>query len=442
MLKYNANVAINSNKSLFVFELSKDKEIIFHMYDSSLNHLRSEVLNDQDVFKYSAIIDENDDLHVVALMNSGELSYYKYVESRWTSAKIGKFDLSSNIYNQMEIFMINNKLHIIYNYSNLINSNIWTIQHVIYDNRVEARHNAVRYISKKNPDPFVADVDKVGTIHLTYATSINNPQIFYSFYSPFTKGWASQAKQLSEKNSSCMHPYLFIDTKDNLHCLWIQELNGKSSVKYFKMSLNGKEKYIWKQISLPYIHVSNSLPILLEENNILKLIFTSDKYLDFLSSSDYGNSWFNEKASHMFTKNMSIIKVESNLSQDKNKITHAYFTLEPDLKFYLLDVYKDIETLDTIADTPEDCQNEEINEEINMDINKDIIDSISPNISDVIEGLNIQIDNIIINQKYIESILTNILNNQEDIESKLDMLEDIINSINRPFFQRIFNSPK
>lgn len=446
MFKDNTNVILNSNKDVFLFKLSKDKKITYDMYNPFLYLVSSEVLSDKSVFMYSVVIDKEDNIHLVALMNSGEVTYYKYSEGKWINGKIAKFDLSSNIYNQMELFMINNKLHLIYNYSSLINSNVWTIQHVVYSNKIEAKYNAVRYISKKNPDPFIVDVDKVGTIHLIYKTNMNNSQIFHNFYSPFTNRWTSQVKQLSQQNSNSTSPYLFIDTKDNLHSLWVEEINGKFNTKYSKMNSSGKEKYKWKHISLPYISKLNSRPIIFEENNILKLVFISNNQLTLLTSSNYGNSWLGEKESAFHIKDTILVKFNSNILKDKNKITYGYSSIATNLKFYFLDIYKDIELPQTTTDNqvkskevPTDCEYNEVKEEISTDNNEDIVSVISSDIPNMIEELNIQINNIIFTQNSIELILNNILINQKNLENKITNIEDIINSSNKSFFQKLFS---
>src|SRR5690606_4266233 len=107
-------------------------------------------------------------IHLVALINTGELHYYSYTDGQWYKNTIAKFNLKSNIYNQFETLIINNKLHLLYNYSNLINSNIWTIQHIVYDSKREEQYNVVRYISKKIPEPFIVDADNLGNIHILY----------------------------------------------------------------------------------------------------------------------------------------------------------------------------------------------------------------------------------------------------------------------------------
>lgn len=147
MFNPNVNFILNSNNQIFKFELTDDKKIIYTIYDFLLTPLESSTLNDANILKYAVLIDENECIHLAVLLSTGELNYHKYESNMWSKATIAKFDLRSNLYNQIELLMINKKLNVLFNYSNLINSNIWTIQHVIYG--TNEKHNAIRYITKK-----------------------------------------------------------------------------------------------------------------------------------------------------------------------------------------------------------------------------------------------------------------------------------------------------
>src|SRR5690606_33073095 len=126
--------------------------------------------------------------------------------------------------------MIKNQIHIIYNFSNLISSNLWNLQHVIYEN--QERYNVIQYVAPKKPSYFVTDVDSQGTIYLLYSAIANNKsQIYYIFYNPFTNTWSSKPKLISLDKSNNHYPFLFIDSRDNIHSLWLEELRGRYFIK-------------------------------------------------------------------------------------------------------------------------------------------------------------------------------------------------------------------
>lgn len=428
MFEPNINIVVNSNKEMFIFKLSNDDEIIYDIYDSSLRLLNSNNLSDKNILRYSVAIDHEDTLHLVVLMGTGELNYYKCIDKEWSKRTIAKFDLKSNIYNQIEILLIKNKLHIIYNYSHLINSNIWTIQHVVYDKESNERHNAIRYISKRIPDPFAIDVDSQGTIHLIYRTYINNSsQIHHVFYSPYTKAWSSLSKQLSSENMNNIFPFLFIDSQDNLHGLWIEEIKDNLDMKYLRMSSSGKEKYIWKEISLPYIPISMYPPIIFEENNRLKLLYLSNNIIQSLYSSNYGSTWIKGEINNLQSENISMVKIKSNISTLNNKINHGYCSISNGFKFYYLDLYPHEEPIEVHNEEPI-----EINAENSFE-------SYLESKLDILNYLYIKLEEILDNQISLDRTLSELLNNQIIIENKLDSVQKSINSNRKSFFERFFS---
>ncbi|MDR7855987.1 hypothetical protein [Tissierella sp.] len=421
MFEPNINIIFNSKDDVFVFQLETGGIISYTIFDSSLHYMESNSLKDKDILKFSTLIDEYDTIHLVALLNTGDLNYYKFSEKIWSKLTIAKFDTKSNIYNQIEVLKINNKLHIIYNYSNLINSNIWTIQHVVYES--EEKHNAIRYLSKKSTDPFVLSYDSQGTIHILYRNDINNPQIYHCFYSPYTRTWSSLPKQVSSDNSNTSLPFLFIDSKDNLHGLWIEALDGRYQLKYLRMSSKGKEKYIWKDVLLPYIQFSKFLPIIFEENNVLKLIFISNNSINLLYSNDYGCTWSKGENSQDIDENIILSKVKKN----SNNISYLYCYPFNELKFYFLDSLLHKESKNSTNELPLETENKNISLEI---IHTE--DTIS-------NELDTKLNELLSNYKNFESQLSKLLANQESLKGKLDEIQKSVDSKKRSILSRLFN---
>lgn len=430
MIKENIRMVLNSNKEIFLFEVLKNNRLSYSIYDSSLQFMEHKVLYDKDIECYDLYVDESDALHLVSLSSSGELIYYKYLENKWSSGVVGKFDLKSNVYNQIEILFIKDKLHIIYNYSNLINSNVWTIQHVIYSDKVEAKHNVIRYISTKNPENFIIDVDSKGTIHLIYNTNVKKTEIFHCFYNPFTNAWSSKSNKISKENKNNIFPCLLIDTKDNVHVLWLEGQENKFYIKYLKMNSKGKEKYIWKTVKLDNINVSKYTPVLFQEDNKIKLLFVSNSSINLIESNDYGNSWSEIKNSTELSKDITIVKTKSNINNTNSKINYSYCKLNDNIKFYYLDIYKELSN--TAKETIEVHEVQEKNQDIsNKNVNVDSI---------ILQELSEKLDSIIVNENYMEELVTKILINQENIDIKLDKIYKSINPNKKTILEKILNS--
>lgn len=201
MFKLDTNILINSNGIGFIFTLTESRDIFYTVVNSSFTTLSSNTLVKGEALKYAIIMDSKDILHLITLLRNGDLVYYRYDDDKWSHKIIGNFDIRSNHYNQIEITMIKNQIHIIYNFSNLISSNLWNLQHVIYEN--QERYNVIQYVAPKKPSYFVTDVDSQGTIYLLYSAIANNKsQIYYIFYNPFTNTWSSKPKLISLDKSN------------------------------------------------------------------------------------------------------------------------------------------------------------------------------------------------------------------------------------------------
>jgi hypothetical protein len=431
MFELNTNIIIDSEIKTFVFKLEKE-EIKYNIFDHSLNLLNSTSLPDKGVKLYSVYIDLDNIIHLVALLSAGELNYYKYIDEQWSKGTIANFDLKANIYNQIKIFTVKNKLHLIYNYSNLINSHIWTLQHVIYDKANGEKHNIIRYISKRAPDPFFVDIDRLGTIHLFYKTDLSTiSQIHHTFYNPYTNNWISSPKQISSEGINNLDFYLFIDSYNNLHGLLLEELNNRCKIKYLRMSSKGKEKYIWKEISLPYILISNYPPIIFQEDNNLKLLYLSDNKIKYITSTDYGITWSIENIIDSLDDNHSIVEVSSNLLSKKHKINHSYFSNPDNPKLNSLNIFSNT------TFSLEEISSEVINEEIKLEILEEV--DIAPNI---LNDLNNKMDQLILNYETYESFISIMISNQVDLENILNNIQISLDKNNQSFLSKVFKSSK
>lgn len=438
MLKPSKNIIINSNENLFIFELSHEGKIIYKQFDSSLSLVESNSPSEETVLNYAVTIDQNDTIHLVALIHSGELHYYRYTDRQWFKNTIAKFNLRSNIYNQFEALIINDKLHLIYNYSNLINSNIWTIQHIVYDSKREEQYNAVRYLSKKKPDPFMVDADSLGNIHILYINYINNySQVYHSFYNPYGKVWNPHPKLLSSDNINNLFPYLFIDSNNNIHCLWVEDLKYKLNLRMMKMDSSGKEKYIWKEINLPHISLSNGYPFIFELNNRLNLAYISkDKILSF-QSDNFGNSWTKSNDEYDFKESIKIVKSRLNPINYPDKVNLVYLDEENNEKLYFIDHYFKANGFSFMeaVDHKEEVSGEITSDYTGEEAYSEPVESIPSYILEIIEKL----DEILSQQLSLNTNLEKIINNQDNIEKKLNTIENLLMENKKSIWYRLFN---
>ncbi len=244
-------------------------------------------LIDENVLIYSSCVLGNS-THLIYLQRDGKLNYILFKDGRMSESKIGKFDTKSNTYSQIYIMIINSKINIFYSYTNIINSNICTLHHVIIDSGKQNKYTIIKYVTKKNMNSFAVDYDSGGNIHLLYNTvSENYSYIFYTYFNPYKNLWLSNPIKISPADSNAQYPMIIVDSKDFVHSAWWEKSSNRYSLKYKRMSSQGKDKYKWQDISLPAISQTNPKSSIFEKEGLL--FFKCD--LLTIVSKDNGYIW-------------------------------------------------------------------------------------------------------------------------------------------------------
>ena len=410
-INFNDYYLVNSNKEVFLFRKTVDENV----ESPSMNFI-----TDETIYLYSATIDSNDKIYILVLSKSGELHLYTNSNMSWTKYTIAKFDFVSNIYKQLEIKIVNEKVNIFYSFYNTSFSNIWMIQHLTFKTIVEERHTVVRYAAINRTSPFILDIDSNGNIHMIYN---NNSQVYYTLYNPYTKKWNTPVKQLSKKEYINTSPYLFVDIKDNLHCLWLNKYKEKNQLNYMRMPIKGKDSFIWKTMKFPFQVFTDILPIIFQENDVLKLIYYDKDCIKFIYSSDSGTTWKQGDKTIDLESLDSIINSPSNLL-DGSKANHLIKGISEILKIETLD-YQEVDVINELV----------LEAEYEEELEVIIRDSDNIEINEYKETIQL----ILENQNQLRELL------QESIEREVFFREELIQAvkdieIKNGFFHKLFRS--
>lgn len=258
--------------------------------ENKLKYAKSEIsgetyLLDENVIIFGYTYGRDNSTHLVYLQKTGSLNYLLFKDGKITESLIGNFDTRSNSYNQIEILMIKNRINIFYSYSNVINANIYTIHHVIINDKDQAKYNIIRYVSKKKERSFSVSNDSSGKIHLLYNTiSETFSHIYYTYFNPYKNQWLNSPTKLSSLDAISKNPTIFVDSKENIHSSYWDFKDGSYYLRIKRMAQAGKDMYKWQDIKLPRI-VEDSPSLEIKENNEL-IYIESDNSL--LVSEDYG----------------------------------------------------------------------------------------------------------------------------------------------------------
>lgn len=422
------HLVINSKEESILLQLGTYGDIKYTFFDQSYKPVETLELHKNNVLKYSTAIDKMDKIHLVALMKSGELNYSICEEKIWSNAIIAKFDFRSKIYNNINILVDDENVNIIYGYANLINSNLWTIQHVINNNQNWNKYNVTKFASHRMSTNFFVDIDSFGTIHLLYrAIESNASQIYHVFYNSYANKWNPIPKKLTSSNANKIFPYIFVDTKDNLHGLWLEEIDKSYILKYSRLTSTGNEKYIWNQIKIPYISDCNNTPIMFEEKGILKIIYPKINSIGYIYSLNSGSTWFEGDIFDTESSQINLVKVSnSTLKSKTTKINDIYCSMNEQLNFYFLDSFNSLNV--KLSDHPS-CK---ITGKSNQSIDEIIR----------IEDVDVEINQLLKSQLEIKDVLNKILDSQNKIESRIEKILSVLETKKDSIFYKLFNSSK
>lgn len=416
----NKELIINSKGEFFFFEMDEWKKINYTKYNHKYISTEALSLLKDKVLTFTTTIDNKNNIHLIVLTLSGKLLYYLYQQDKWSNALIANFDTKYNIYKNMNIILDNDNVNIIYSYSNLINTNLWTIQHTLYKKKTWGKYNIISFLGHKSNLYFNIDKDSFGTIHLLYNNiQNNNLQINYTFYNPFAKLWNKSTNKLSKRNTNNHFPYIFIDSKNNLHALWLEKTSENNRLKYFILSTIGNNKYKWSEKGIPNITNCINMPIIFEEKEMLKIVYLIDNHIGFLYSLDYGNTWSKGDLLKIDSSKIFLVKVSGN-SKDI-KIKNAYCSGENILNLYFINSFKPNLTTpsSTIMESPCSKSEQFIPESKREDE---------------------KFSNIYNTQDEIKNMLINILDSQNKIENKIDIILTKLEEDKKSIFSKFFIS--
>lgn len=367
----------------FFFEPS---EVLNYNYNYD-DKPKDKVLVDEGVLIYAFDIDNQGNIHLIYLLQGGELVYKLLKDDVWSKSLISKFDTRSNYYGQIEILLIDGKPNIFYCFANYISSNIFTLHHVVFSNETPEMSSVARYISKMDKRSFVVQNDSNGYIHLLYRTIVGNlSSIFYTHYNPYSKKWLAKGIKISSDNSLNEKPYIFVDSQSNLHGIWWEYNSNGYLLKYSRMSTTGKNKFKWNDITISKSIYQTLFAQIRQQGEKLILSYGDKNNPDNISSNDFGLTW----------------KI------DDDPIDQVPNVMEVE------EIVEDKEVIDVA---------EEVVEEVNDTLN--------------INEVELLLDQLLLNQAEIKLILSDILEEQLSINSRLAKIEE---TNSKSFFSRLFNA--
>ncbi len=429
------HLVYNQKDVFYLFELELTGKLICKKIDMEMRIIDTYTISNNNVIKFNLTLDAKNRINLIYLLKSGDLIQSINDGSSWTDLQIGKLDTRSNKYHQLEVLCISNKINIIYSLSNYINSEIISIQHLILNDKGLEQINVIKYVLRKAYNEFSLGFDDIGNIHLIYNTTTNfESYIYHSFYSPYRGSWSGNPKELSSRGKDNLMPYLFVDSRSNVHTGWLEKEDNHYKLKYSRMPNKGKDKYIWQDIDIPISLDNIFTPIIFERDGVIIILYYDEESITSLASRDFGDTWTN--------------KVSRKISNTSKFIRFSYpSTMDGKL------IVKNLLAINSKIDNLEDLYLDGI---INSDKKKASLESISGDIldlpldqrDDIVEKPEVS-SHIPFDKEELRSmiyeliteetdILKQILNYQEEILEELESIKKMKNQGKTSLADRLF----
>lgn len=417
----------DSKGNIFNFHQRQESDIYYTIYSDDNKNIKDSTLLETGVLEYSSCIDRNDKIHLIALLEDGSLTYLIYSNENWSKNLMSKLNIKSNIYKNLTLYIVNDSIHIFYAYSNLINPNIWSIQHIVGNKNKWDKKIVINTVVDKTLNPFFIDSDKLGNIHLVYRAfdQVKN-HIYYTYFNTYQQKWNQYPEKLSSGENS-LFPFFFVDNKDNLHLLWNKLVNKDYILCYKRLSSMGQDKYKWKTIKIPTIKNCSYTPIIFEDGRILRLVYFQGEKISSIYSTNYGYTWEFDEEENIFDSAIEFIKYSTTFKEDniKGKINYAF--CEKDSLGNILKIYFHSSFNYPLVHL--ETNNEISNLENNNIINEEAINDTSTP-KEILEEKTNELDLYNIKaQKEIIELVSSLIQSSEQILFKVDEIQNEISDL-------------
>lgn len=405
IIKIKESVLIkNQNNQIYNFYIDTNCNLMLDTFNKNNDYIKTYEIADENVLEFSASIDKKDTLHLIYLLKEGSLIYSIYHNKKWSKNLIGSLDLKSNIYKELKLYTFNNEIHIFYAYTNLINENIWTIEEIVGNKNGWNKKRIMNMLSEKRFSPFCIDIDKLGNIHMVYkARNGDYNQIYYTFYNTFIQKWNQMHVKISDPSTNNLFPYLFVDSKNNIHILWYSLENKDYILKYKKLSAIGHNKNQWKEINLPTIKNGNTTPIMSEFKDSLNIIYLKDNNIYLLNSKNGGETWYKKNKLALDLETIWLVKYVSNSTKDQlqGKFNNWYCDIGKNISYYFCNLHNNVPIKDIKNSVvPYKKGGENIEEKKVLKESEAIY---LKNIKEILDQINISLEKILISINNLEN---------------------------------------
>lgn len=250
-----------------------------------------------DIKEFSVALDEANTINMVCLDTSDRLFHLYHKDGKWRKRLIVDLGMNSVKLRDLRLFMDKDNLNLICLRSHIPRRNIWRIVHYTFYNRTWSGCDIGEVNISKYLSPYKIDVDTNHNLHIIYRPLKGNKnELYYRLFNSKHRKWSLAAK-LGSHPSSIINMNILCDTQNVVHVIW-SCLEGKNIiVNYFRKIISFSLATGWKKSKTFPKAISNfTNPVLLQDNNDIKLIWRQNDHMYLTETSVGKDMWCNIRA--------------------------------------------------------------------------------------------------------------------------------------------------
>lgn len=156
-----------NNKNIKPFYIYTDKCCL---YIKNINEQTEKLAN--NIFSYSANIDDNENIHICGLDNHGKLTHFFNTDGHWRKKVITKVFNSIKNIKDMRLYIINDFLNVFIVEKYPISDNLYKVSHFNFNpSNYKISRYTINNIYKENEHIYKLNIDELSNIIFEYKSS-------------------------------------------------------------------------------------------------------------------------------------------------------------------------------------------------------------------------------------------------------------------------------
>ncbi|SHF40423.1 hypothetical protein SAMN02746089_01849 [Caldanaerobius fijiensis DSM 17918] len=294
---------MNNPHEIKIIKRGDDTYWIFYLKENTLYYKRIQdnepietQLTKEPVLYYDVDIDQDDNIHLIAILNDNEIRYFIYTKNGWKNTLLYKYNSTKQEYRRIAIKKTKDHLHVFCSIKNVPSTN-WDLMHYLWDG---SRWKANTLATFQDADPY---------FDLAYSYNDEIYIIFNNYFSNLHKSlnkWTNPVQFASDVYTHS--PHMLIDSENTIHFVW----QCDSGIYYRKKFQGGWPKNTWSEIKKITPYNRPSYPIIMTLHFSMWILWVQENQLYCSMSSDMGTTWTNPFKYQTINQDFSIAKYISN----------------------------------------------------------------------------------------------------------------------------------